>query len=494
MDIVAAVEDPDKLVLAEDLVILVMRDSWQMPKKGRLPFGFCLDSARHILTTDQKALTTNRMLLGKNNVATAVFAGCGGFEVAKSFRNAAKQVLDGAETLVIVHNRDIVWDLVDWFPTVKTLLLLHNLRLQFDDNVRVLPPARRSDLEELLGNTPAMGSNDLYINRNAIVGLLAKCPKLRRLQSSLHGDLMSGRQHPAYNAILSHEALRSCREVRLGCYLERVDNAAFVLDGVSAKGLQKVHKVFPEVTYLEVVLKSADVMPVIAKFTHLTALIVAFAYEDVQLLDFTPDMSSVLEKMHRLEELSLNYFERVSISEIARKCPLLRKLSLMHCTLVCEGPETFSGGRYPFPPRALEFLKLNVHCSSIKYLIALLTSCSKQAKQLWMDHPVACRAFIQSAIKTKFSVLERLTLSTDGPATLFMNEAEFPVLLEALPALKHVTTDSYDLRLLFWNFTSPPGRVGLAWCQCTICAAEFPRVDKSQKEFWDSLQAYQKCG
>lgn len=487
MDAVSILEDLDNLVVAEDLIILALRDSWQVPKTGRLPVGFRLDSARRVLTTDEKTLTAHRTLLGRNNVATAVFAGCSGFESAKSFRMAAKQVLNGTETLAIVHSKDMIWDLVDWFPTVKTLLLPHNVRLQFDEILRPQPAARQSDLEELLGNTPSMGCTDLYINRNAIIALLAKCPKLRRLQASLHGDLMSGREHPAYDAILSHEALRSCREVRLGSYLERVDNTAFVMEGVSAKGLTCAHEVFPEVTYLELVLKSPDVVPTIAKFTRLTALIVAFSYE-YSLLDFTPNMSSVLDKLPLLEELSLNYFRVVSVGDIARKCPRLQKLSLVHCVLVVEGAEAVRSRKHPFPPKALEFLKIHVMCSDKDYLIALLTSCSGQVKQLWLDDSAACRTFIRATMtKTKFSVLERLILNTDCPASDFMKQDEYPVLLEALPALKHVSTNSYDLRLLFWYFVSPPESIKLAWCQCAICAVEFPRVDKVQKEFWGTL-------
>ncbi|XP_077529768.1 uncharacterized protein LOC144142271 isoform X2 [Haemaphysalis longicornis] len=430
MDAVSILEDLDNLVVAQDLIILALRDSWQVPKTGRLPVGFRLDSARRVLTTDEKTLTAHRTFLGRNNVATAVFAGCSGFESAKSFRMAAKQVLNGTETLAIVHSKDMIWDLVDWFPTVKTLLLPHNVRLQFDEILRPQPAARQSDLEELLGNTPSMGCTDLYINRNAIIALLAKCPKLRRLQASLHGDLMSGREHPAYDAILSHEALRSCREVRLGSYLERVDNTAFVMEGVSAKGLTCAHEVFPEVTYLEV----------------------------------------------------------VSVGDIARKCPRLQKLSLVHCVLVVEGAEAIRSRKHPFPPKALEFLKIHVMCSDKDYLIALLTSCSGQVKQLWLDDRAACRTFIRATMtKTKFSVLERLTLNTDCPASDFMKQDEYPVLLGALPALKHVSTNSYDLRLLFWYFVSPPESIKLAWCQCAICAVEFPRVDKVQKEFWGTL-------
>lgn len=490
MDAVSALEDLDKLVAAEDLIILALRDSWQVPKTGRLPAGFCLDSAKRVLTMDEKTLTANGTLLGQNNVTTAVFAGCSGFKSATSFRMAAKQVLVGAETLAIVHNKDMVWDLVDWFPTVKALLLPHNVRLQFDYHLRLLPPARHSDLEELLGNTSAMGSTDLHINRNAITALLAKCPKLRRLQSSLHGDLMSGAEHPAYDAVLSHEALRSCHELRLGCYLERVDNTAVVMHGISAKGLACAHKVFPEVTYLELVLQSPDVAPLIAKFTRLTALVVTFSYK-VSLLGFTPGMSVVLDKLPLLEELSLNYFKGVSVRDIARKCPRLRKLSLMHCVLDCESAVEVRRSQYPFPPRALEVLRINVLCSDLDYLLALLTSCAGQIKQLWLGDPSCCHTFIRAATtRTQFTVLERLTLNTDWQASKFMKQDDHLQLPEALPALKHLSTDSFDLRLLFWNFVSPPGSVKLSWCQCTICAVEFPRVDEAQKKFWGELAGH----
>lgn len=93
---------------------------------------------------------------------------------------------------------------------------------------------------------------------------------------------------------------------------------------------------------------------------------------------------------------------------------------------------------------------MNVLGSDMEYLLALLTSCAEQIKQLWLDDHASCRTFIRAAMtRTKFAVLERLTLNTDCPASVFMTQAEYPELLEALPALKHLSTDSYDLRLLF---------------------------------------------
>ncbi|KAH9360351.1 hypothetical protein HPB48_003546 [Haemaphysalis longicornis] len=175
MEALRALEDPDKLVSEEDLIILAMKDTWQMPR--RLPAGLRPNLEGHFLSMNQKSMVTNRALLGKNNVATAVFAGCGSFETSRHLCTAAQHVLEGAETLIVVHNKDLVWDLVGWFPTVKTLWLLHNVRLQVDDELRPLPPTRESGLEELLGDTPGAGSTSLHMNLNAIAALLARCPK-----------------------------------------------------------------------------------------------------------------------------------------------------------------------------------------------------------------------------------------------------------------------------------------------------------------------------
>lgn len=485
MEALRALEDPDKLVSEEDLIILAMKDTWQMPR--RLPAGLRPNLEGHFLSMNQKSMVTNRALLGKNNVATAVFAGCGSFETSRHLCTAAQHVLEGAETLIVVHNKDLVWDLVGWFPTVKTLWLLHNVRLQVDDELRPLPPTRESGLEELLGDTPGAGSTSLHMNLNAIAALLARCPKLRRLESSLLGDLLHGeQQHPAYDAVLLHETLRAGPQVRLGTYVTRIDGSPFTMEGVSAAALEEARTIFPMTTYLELVLQGPDVVPVIANFTNLTTLIVAFSYAGVT-LDFAPAMSSVLEKLPLLEELSLTYFQCVRATVIARHCPRLRKLSLVYCMVVCEDAGALLEGESPFPPPALEFLRLGIRCTDPGYLTTLIACCSTQVKELWLDDQRACHAFVRSAVTAEYPVLGRLMLNTNAVASEFLKPTEHSKLLKNLPALTSISTDSYGLRLLFWHYVSPPGKVALSWSQCTVCAAEFPGLSEVQHRLWARL-------
>lgn len=79
-----------------------------------------------------------------------------------------------AKTLAIVHNRDLVMDLVTRFPSVSVLVLWHDLRLQSEPNERF--SEKSSSLTTLVGSTPGLGVDHLFICPITIASLLASCP------------------------------------------------------------------------------------------------------------------------------------------------------------------------------------------------------------------------------------------------------------------------------------------------------------------------------
>lgn len=177
----------------------------------------------------------------------------------------------------------------------------------------------------------------------------------------------------------------------------------------------------------------------------------------------------------------------VRATVITRHCPRLRKLSLVHCMVVCEDGASLFGGQTPFPPPALEFLRLGIRCADPDYAGVLVTSCSAQVKELWLDDKRACLAFVRSAMIVEYPVLKRLLLNTNAVSSAFLKPDEQTDLLRNTPALTYVSTDSYGLRLIFWHFPSPPEKVMTTWSQCTVCCAEFCSFSEAQRVFWHRL-------
>ncbi|KAH6923426.1 hypothetical protein HPB50_001065 [Hyalomma asiaticum] len=84
--------------------------------------------------------------------------------------------------------------------------------------------------------------------------------------------------------------------------------------------------------------------------------------------------------------------------------------------------------------------------------------------------------------RTRHELLRVLTLSTDLPLTsLKVSIADLHEMMQSMPALVTLCTDSYDIRLFVGHFHP---RVRVAWTACTVCAAEFPRMDAEQAEMW----------
>uniref|UniRef100_A0A6M2E2C1 Putative secreted protein n=1 Tax=Amblyomma tuberculatum TaxID=48802 RepID=A0A6M2E2C1_9ACAR len=104
---------------------------------------------------------------------------------------------------------------------------------------------------------------------------------------------------------------------------------------------------------------------------------------------------------------------------------------------------------------------------------------------LRLDGAVLCALFLIRCSTEPMPSLHRLTLGTDEQLPgLALTGDDLRCLVEALPSLRHAATDSYDLRLFFLHYMPT---VTLDWCHCTICAAEYPRLDDDQKTLWNSI-------
>ncbi|KAL1454763.1 hypothetical protein MTO96_043672 [Rhipicephalus appendiculatus] len=78
-----------------------------------------------------------------------------------------------------------------------------------------------------------------------------------------------------------------------------------------------------------------------------------------------------------------------------------------------------------------------------------------------------------------FSRLEHLALCTTRTLReLDLEPRELHNVLKALPVLRHLETDSYDLRLFFENYCVPRGRLSLSWIGCVCCMVHNPELAK----------------
>lgn len=178
MDKVAELASPDDVVDAQDLVVLKLDRPWSGPHA--VPAGCVLDSSSQRITTNQKSFVANKDNLTKQRFSAALFAGCSAFATYTALSNAAVEVLKKAETLVLVHNRDLVMDLVQRFPGLRLLVLMHDLRLQTEAKHRLDVCGKRSSrLRQVVGTAPALGMDHLFLCPVTLISLLANCDMVR---------------------------------------------------------------------------------------------------------------------------------------------------------------------------------------------------------------------------------------------------------------------------------------------------------------------------
>lgn len=169
--------DPDELLEAEDLILLKLREAW--PSTCPLPDGCHFASEDRLLVrTNYQSLVKHKGVLASHRLSGALFAGCKSFKSSPRLRTATAKVLGDADTLILVHNRDQVCDLVAWFQDVVFLVLHHDLRVHESER-ECTTPRITARLEHLEGNVPALRMDALCFELNALKNLFLLCPKVR---------------------------------------------------------------------------------------------------------------------------------------------------------------------------------------------------------------------------------------------------------------------------------------------------------------------------
>uniref|UniRef100_G3MNC4 F-box domain-containing protein n=1 Tax=Amblyomma maculatum TaxID=34609 RepID=G3MNC4_AMBMU len=464
--------DPDKLANSEGLVILKLDKP--LPSAGRLvPRQLMVDANNTRLTTDREGFVACRSFLVKHTFSTVLFAGMPELRSVRSFLSAAKDVLYKTPTLITVHNRDRVADLAAWFPYVTTLVLFHDLKLQTEDAARLREMAQVSHLQKLCGTTPGVGADELFLCPLTLTTLLANCPGLSAVQAPMDEIVTLAEQFRLQSPV-PPPLLGNCRELTLGCNVRRRNGNATMIGNVNSACMEKALEQYPDLEQLQVTTTSKKVLGRVPLFSHLTRLSLMFAAQG-QLCPFDPHISRTLRALS-LTHLSLKYFEGVCLSVISESCPNLESLSLSGCNIA---EEKISAGTFP----KLTSLCLGDSVSDDTFFTFL--EVVADLTELYLDGEWVVSAYLGGPVNSPRPLhrrMQRLTLATELPLQkLYVVPEEVRAAIAAMPDLKRISTDSYDIRLCIENYFP---HVTLAWTSCTTCAAEFPKVDGTQDEIW----------
>lgn len=480
--------DPDHLAHSESLVALKLGSAWTTGKYS-VPSGIFLNEDNRRLTMSPQYFVRNSNLLGSLQVRAALFAGCKEFTESSPVLEAAKKALKNVPTLVIVHNRNLVSDLAAWFPAVTTLVLYHDLKLQNDKEFRTQGLDNHFHLERLLGTTPAMGADHLLIMPVTSVNLLFNCPKLNMVRAVYLNLAGGGDQVPSVASIKFEKPPVSFTrgEALLGYTLTAENGmpvAAQALNADEVASITRDRDLCLRIKSLRLTTTMERSLAYAASFSNVTDLSLSFA-SPTSRCRFDPHVVDALSRL-TLESLSLTNIGDVCVSAIAKRCRGLERLGLIECVVIDEDIDEDAVFQ------CLRILLIGSSMSEWTFFV-LLRSCPCLTElQLYDD--ALTTAFIVglprfSCEHRTLYCLERLTLHTNiGSRSGLCGRHQLPSdldrVLALLPALGNVRTDDYRLRLHFEN-RAP--WVDLRWGVCTVCFAEYPKMDAVQEEMWRNL-------
>lgn len=478
-DIIRDLGNPDKLCGFEDHVVLKLDKPWRQSSTSadELPQGLSLDADGLRITATADTFVENVGLLAERRVTAALFAGCASFVSCRSLGAAAREVLLDARTLVIVHNRDYVRDLVDWFRSVEVLVLHHDVRLQMPEEEWGDIGGAAPQLKRLIGSAPALGTHNLFLSAATICGLLGDCPYLCELQTSMH-EILSPSNPLVSMLLAARPSLLTTWNLVLGADVERLDGTTGVVWDITPGHMVQANMFFHSLRRLEVTTTHSQTIAAIGIFEQLTEVSLMFIAQGT-LCSFRGLVEDTLKRL-QLKHLSLKFIKGISLLAIAHNWPHLQSLSLAECSVDDDleeiAPGSFAG-----------LVRLRVGSDISIRTMEMLLGATRRLVTLRLDGDLLCTSFVIRCSLGSLPRLERLTLGTRQPLpALVLTGNDVRYLVKALPALQYAATDSYDLRLFFENYMP---WVTLDWSQCTTCAAEFPRVDETQREFWNKAVA-----
>ncbi|KAH7939439.1 hypothetical protein HPB52_012694 [Rhipicephalus sanguineus] len=474
MELIGDFGDPDDLTLAEDHIILKLETA--LPPEAKLPEGLAFgDVDGLLLIANQRSLVSamGSALLREARVSKALFCGCAPFDSCELFANVASELLRDAQEVHIVHNRNMVYKLIRMFPSAKVIALPHDLSRhypEFDEPRSDLtgPLVERSQLRQLVGSSGEQRTECLSLSHETTLELIRNCPYVCRINSRWvvscftkpHSLLTSADRCKAKNFthvnLIDQDLVLTTRGLGMSAATADIAVAATT---------------FPSVETLEVCLGSQEALGKISAFRNLRNLAVAFTAGFI-VRDMSTELEQLLAKLPGLEALELENCGGIRLPAISRLCTRLKILRLVNCV----------GSLSDVPVDAdafadLECLELDMQILKAVFN-SLLDATKNKLRNAHFRDEALCLAFLQHCVESgrrlPFLNLERLTLNTkESLSALGLQPEDLHDVLHALPALRCVETNSYDLRLFFEN-SFPRGRVSLSWIGCVYCAVHRP--------------------
>ncbi|KAH8029721.1 hypothetical protein HPB51_003556 [Rhipicephalus microplus] len=260
--------------------------------------------------------------------------------------------------------------------------------------------------------------------------------------------------------------------------------------GAHAREIALAAEYFPFIETFQVVVGSLEALDKVEAFRHLRSLSVSLA-TNIDLCDVDSVLRRLLTRLPGLETLRLERCNGLRLSAIAKLCPNLKYLRLVGCAGSMDDVPLNVGA---FPN--LEVLEISMVHRKVSF-IALFLAIRNTLRTARFCHDDMCVEFLhycaEQGERLPFQCLEELTLETGlSLPALELEPGNLHDVLKALPALRHLETDSYDLRLFFENYCVPPGRVSLSWLTCVFCAVHKPadpqleRIKKISKAMMSS--------
>ncbi|XP_037278883.2 uncharacterized protein LOC119172021 isoform X1 [Rhipicephalus microplus] len=472
MELVREFGDPHVLTLAEDHIVLKLELPW--PRDVEFPQGISLaDDDGLLLVGNRESFVSARQstLTRVARICKALFCGCASFDSWDRYASAATNLLRDAEEICIVHNRDKVHKLVRMFPNVKVLALLHDLcehYVELDEPCRdlVAPLVEGSQLRKLVCSASNLYDGYLVMSHETTLALLRTCPDMSRIDSPWVMQCFTGpRSLP-----ISLERSKATNITHLLLSSWKRVSTDWLPAPVTAGDMTLAAKTFPAVETLQVYVRSAEALSKISAFRNLRSLTLKFNEGG------TPEgMDLGIKHFPDLEELTMEGCDGVMLSKIAERCPQIKILRLLDCTGSTEDvrldARAFSN---------LESVTLRMWMLQDTFA-SFLSATHKTLRTAWFGDSSLCVEFLHHSVqygqRLPFSRLEHLGLCTKSTLReMELEPRELHHVLKALPVIRHLETDSYDLRLFFENYCVPRGQLCLSWTGCVSCEVYNPEL------------------
>lgn len=182
MDVVTEFGDPNELSDGKEVILLRFHEP--LSASVSLPEDCTFNgNDRRVLRTTRNGIVVGRAALRSWGISGALFAGCEPLSSSQGLFHTVSDILRGVNTLVLVHNKVLVTDIVVRLPNVRVLVLYHDLGKEGEERTSRRPEPT-SRLERLAGYSPGLGTDCLHLSPKTLCNLFCMCPEVRSASAS----------------------------------------------------------------------------------------------------------------------------------------------------------------------------------------------------------------------------------------------------------------------------------------------------------------------